>query len=111
MPDCIFCKIIKGEISATKVYEDEQILAFNDISPSSPTHILLIPKTHYDSLREANKAILGELLYRARELAQELGISETGFRTVINTGKQGGQTVAHLHLHLLGGRNHNWPPG
>ncbi len=111
MHDCIFCKIIKGEIPSSKVYEDEQVFAFHDISPASKTHVLIIPKTHYDSLREADKNILGELLYRAKELAKDLGISETGFRTVINTGKDGGQTVEHLHLHLLGGRAHHWPPG
>jgi len=109
--DCIFCKIIHGSIPATKVYEDEQVLAFKDISPASPTHILVIPKTHYASVREADKNTLGELLYRAKELAHELGISDSGFRTVINTGSDGGQTVAHLHLHLLGGRKHNWPAG
>ncbi len=111
MSDCLFCKIIKGEIPSAKVYEDEQVLAFNDISPASKTHVLLIPKIHYDSVRDVDKNTLGELLYRAKELAKDLGISESGFRTVINTGKDGGQTVGHLHLHLLGGRAHHWPPG
>ncbi len=111
MSDCIFCKIINSEIPAQKVYEDDIVFAFYDINPASKTHILVIPKTHFDSVREADKTTLGELLFRARELAKDLGISETGFRTVINTGRDGGQTVGHLHLHLLGGRQHHWPPG
>ncbi len=111
MQDCLFCKIINNEIPATKVYEDDLVLAFKDIKPASKTHILVIPKTHFDSLKEADQGTLGELLFRAKELAKDLGISESGFRTVINTGVDGGQTVAHLHLHLLGGRAHHWPPG
>jgi histidine triad (HIT) family protein len=109
---CVFCKIARGEIPATKVYEDDQILAFNDISPASPTHILLIPRKHYTSLSEFDgndKALLGELLFRAKELANELGL-EKGYRLAINTGIDGGQTVFHLHIHLLGGRSLRWPP-
>ncbi len=112
MQDCLFCKIIRAEIPSTKVFEDDELLAFNDISPASKTHVLIIPKKHYDSLREVEDSkLLGAILHRAKLLAEELGIAEAGYRTVINTGKNGGQTVGHLHLHLLGGRAHGWPPG
>lgn len=113
MSDCIFCKIIDGEIPSTKVYETENILAFRDIEPQAPTHIVIIPKKHYKSILEVeNKApVLAELLTAAKEIAQQEDLDENGFRLVINTGEEGGQTVDHLHLHLLGGRSLQWPPG
>nr|GMD39939.1 14 kDa zinc-binding protein [Ipomoea batatas] len=112
----IFDKIINKEIPANIVYEDDQVLAFRDISPQAPTHILLIPKVK-DGLTGLSKAeerhceILGRLLYTAKLVAKQEGLDENGFRLVINDGKDGGQTVFHIHLHLLGGRELNWPPG
>jgi histidine triad (HIT) family protein len=112
--NCLFCKIIAGEISSAKVYEDEVCIAFNDISPQAPTHILIIPRKHFDSLDKAEKSdkeTLGHLLFTAAEIAREKGFSEDGYRTVINTNSDGGQTVFHLHVHLLGGRPFIFPPG
>ncbi len=112
--NCIFCNIISGQIPSQKVFEDENLFAFRDINPVSPEHILIIPKIHKTNLNEFNSKdsnLLGELLLRAAKLAQDLGFSESGYRTVINTAVDGGQTVDHLHLHLLGGRKHLWPPG
>jgi histidine triad (HIT) family protein len=114
MDDCIFCKIIKGEIPSRKVFEDDEILAFHDISPAAPTHFLVIPKRHIADLMEtqaADSALLGRLLFKAQELAREQGCEEKGFRLVINCKSYGGQTVDHLHLHILGGRQLSWPPG
>ncbi|MBT6843463.1 MAG: histidine triad nucleotide-binding protein [Candidatus Melainabacteria bacterium] len=114
LDDCIFCKIIKGEIPSEKLYETEQVIAFKDISPASPHHYLIIPKIHKASLNEfdqEHKLILGEILLAAKEIAVKQGFAESGYRTVINTGKDGGQTVHHLHMHLLAGREHKWPPG
>lgn len=105
MSDCIFCKIIEGEIPSKKIYEDKDILAFHDIYPAAPVHFMIIPKLHIASLMEANadhQAILGKLLTMAAPLAKELG-SKEGFRTIINTGKIGRQEVYHLHMHVLGG--------
>ena len=112
--DCLFCKIIAGEIPSNKVYSDEHVYAFHDINPAAPTHILVIPKKHIESVREASaedEALLGKLLLAANHITEELGLAESGFRYVINTGKDGGQTVFHLHLHILGGRALSWPPG
>lgn len=112
--DCIFCKLASGEIPADKVYEDDRALAFHDLHPQAPVHVLLIPKEHLDSLNDAahgDEALLGHLLWLVPKIANQLGIAESGFRTVINTGADGGQTVSHLHLHLLGGRPMSWPPG
>lgn len=110
--DCLFCRIIRREIPATIVREDEHTLAFRDIDPKAPTHILVIPKTHVASLNEASDApMLGRLLLAARDLAKSEGIEGSGYRTVVNTGADAGQTVHHVHLHLLGGRSMNWPPG
>lgn len=112
MSDCLFCKIINKEIDADIIYEDEQCLAFNDISPKAPTHILLIPKKHIATLNNANDStLLGHLLTTTKDLAKEKGVSEDGYRVVINCNDHGGQEVYHLHLHLLAGRNLNWPPG
>ena len=112
MENCLFCKIVKGEIPSQKVYEDDAVLAFRDISPAAPEHVLIIPQKHYDNILQLdNNALLGQLFDVARQVAQTLGIDKTGFRIVINTGKDGGQTVEHLHLHLLGARELGWPPG
>ena len=110
-PDCIFCKIISKEIPAKIVFENEDCIAFSDIKPVSPVHILLIPKVHIKNLWETNDGnLLGKLLLAGKEVAQQNNLHE-GFRTVINTGDNGGQTVYHLHIHILGGRFHKWPPG
>lgn len=105
---CLFCQIATGDIPATKVFEDDRFVAFRDIHPQSPTHVLVIPKTHYESLStvpaEELENVLGGLYRAARAAVLALGIAESGYRSVINTGKWGGQTVFHLHLHLLGGR-------
>ena len=112
MSDCIFCKIVNGEIPSDKVYEDELCMAFNDVNPVAPTHILIIPKKHKKSLNEMdNDKLLGKLMLAAKKIAKEQGLSQDGYRIVNNTGKLGGQTVNHFHLHLLGGRNLQWPPG
>ena len=112
--ETIFSKIIRREIPADIVYEDEQALAFRDVSPQAPTHILVIPKEPLASVadaREQDAALLGHLMIVARKVAFDEGILEGGFRLVVNTGKDGGQTVPHLHIHILGGRPLSWPPG
>ncbi len=112
--DCLFCKIIAGEIPSKKVYEDEVCIVFNDISPQAPTHVLIVPREHFASLAVAekkHKETLGHLLLTAAEIAREKGFAESGYRTVINTNADGGQTVFHLHVHLLGGRPFIFPPG
>ena len=112
--NCIFCKIIAGEIPSKKIYESERVLAFYDVDPKAPVHVLIIPKTHIDSmlaLTEEDAPALAEIFTVAGKLAEELGIAENGFRLVVNTGKDGGQTMPHLHFHLLGGRSLAWPPG
>ena len=111
--DCIFCKIVAGNIPSKKVREDDQVLAFHDIDPRAPVHILIIPKQHLSSLahvQPADEALLGRLLHAAAGIAHEQGLGR-GYRVVISTGPEGGQTVDHLHLHLLGGRQMHWPPG
>ncbi|MBW4458930.1 MAG: histidine triad nucleotide-binding protein [Nodosilinea sp. WJT8-NPBG4] len=112
--DTIFSKIIRKEISANIVYEDDLCLAFTDITPQAPTHILVIPKKPIPKLSDAtpeDKELLGHLLLTVKQLADQAGLTEKGYRVVINTGNDGGQTVFHLHLHLLGGRSLDWPPG
>ncbi len=114
MEDCIFCKIINKEIPASMVFEDEKMIAFNDINSQAPIHILLIPREHFASLNdipEEKKNILSHLLLKARQIAQEKGIAEKGYRIVLNTEKDSGQEVFHIHFHLLGGRRMHWPPG
>jgi histidine triad (HIT) family protein len=114
MSDCIFCKIIAGEIPCRKIYEDDGMLAFHDITPQAPVHFLLIPKKHIRNLMEleaGDEALMGRLLNKAQELAKELGCEEKGARFVINAKSDGGQTVDHLHIHILGGRSLGWPPG
>lgn len=110
---CLFCKIIAGEIPSKKVFEDDLTYAFRDINPQAPTHILVVPRKHIQSLAEAgaeDQGLLGYLHLTAGRIAHSEGLA-SGFRTVINTGEDGGQTVDHLHVHLLGGRPMGWPPG
>jgi len=110
--DCLFCKIAAGQIPAAVVRRTDRALAFRDVNPQAPTHILVIPLEHVASLNEAkNPAMLGELVAFARDLAREAGLADSGYRLVLNTNADGGQTVFHLHLHLLGGRKLQWPPG
>ncbi len=112
--DCMFCRIITGEVKSTKVYEDDEAFAFEDNNPHAPTHILILPKDHIESLNDiarGDEAMLGHLLRLAPKIANQQGIAESGYRTVINTGENGGQSVWHLHIHLLGGRPLIWPPG
>jgi histidine triad (HIT) family protein len=111
---CLFCRIVNREIPASIVFEDDRLLAFNDINPQAPTHVLVIPKKHIESLNEiqtVDDQMIGELVRRAAAIARERGIAAAGFRTVFNTNRGAGQTVFHLHLHLLGGRSMEWPPG
>jgi histidine triad (HIT) family protein len=109
---CLFCRIVRREIPAKLVHEDEHVLAFRDIDPKAPTHVLVIPKAHVASLNEATDAEqLGRLMLAARSIALAEGLGEEGYRTVVNTGANAGQTVFHIHLHLLGGRRLGWPPG
>lgn len=114
LDDCIFCKIVANEIPAARVFEDEICIAFNDLSPQAPIHILIIPRDHIDSLDKAERddtKTLGHLLMTAADLAREKGFAENGYRVVINTNGDGGQTVFHLHVHLLAGRPFVFPPG
>ncbi|MDF2773438.1 MAG: histidine triad protein [Geminicoccaceae bacterium] len=110
--DCLFCRIVRKEIPAKLVAEDEHSLAFRDVNPQAPVHVLVIPKEHVPSLNEANDAaMLGRLSLMAAQIARAEGISGDGYRTVLNTNSAAGQTVFHIHLHLLGGRALHWPPG
>jgi histidine triad (HIT) family protein len=112
--ECLFCAIVAGGIPATKVLETDRILAFRDIDPQAPTHILVIPKTHHRdvaALAAANAALLGEVINAAQQVAAAEGVAEAGYRVVFNTGVQAGQTVPHVHGHVLGGRSLTWPPG
>ena len=115
MSDCIFCKIAAGEIPSQKVFEDESVVAFKDLSPQAPVHVLIVPKKHVQSVAQlsaVDKELAAHILVDVTpKLANELGIADTGFRLVVNTGDEGGQTVNHLHVHLLGGRKMTWPPG
>jgi histidine triad (HIT) family protein len=114
MEDCIFCKIVRKEILAKIVYEDDRIIAFEDIQPQAPIHILLIPKEHFTSLNalsEDKENLIGSIFLSARRIAEERGIKDRGYRIVLNTGKESGQEVFHIHFHLLGGRRMTWPPG
>ncbi|MBT3011408.1 MAG: histidine triad nucleotide-binding protein [Candidatus Thiodiazotropha sp. (ex Lucina aurantia)] len=114
MSDCLFCKFVNGEIKPDKVYEDDELLAFRDISPQAPIHILVIPKRHISTLNDLesdDEALMGKLILAAQRVAKEEGIDEVGYRTVINCNEDAGQSVFHIHLHLLGGRHMKWPPG
>lgn len=112
--DCIFCKIVNGEIPSKKVYEDELVYAFEDITPQAPVHVLIIPKEHISSaleINEENSSVIGHVFKVAAKIAKDLNIDKNGFRIVNNCGEHGGQTVHHIHFHMLGGRNLQWPPG
>jgi len=112
-PNCLFCKIIAGQIPSQKVYEDDEVFAFEDISPQAPTHVLIVPKEHIVSLQEAkpeDAKVIGYCNLIAARIGRERGI-EDGYRTVFNVGPRAGHSVFHLHLHLLGGRDLSWPPG
>ena len=114
MTDCLFCKIINGEIPSQKVYEDDKIYAFNDIDPQAPVHFLVIPKEHISSaleLSDANAGIVAHIFSTIAKLAREMGVADGGYRVVNDFGAEGGQTVGHLHFHVLAGRNIGWPPG
>ena len=112
MPDCLFCKIAAGEIPATIVAEDDRFVAFRDVNPEAPTHVLAIPRQHIASLNDAGDAeLLGRLLLFVQRVAAREGLAGRGYRVVMNTNADGGQTVFHLHAHLLGGRAMRWPPG
>ena len=112
--DCLFCRIARREVPATILFETERVIAFEDIRPKAPVHVLVIPRVHFASLDEApegSEGLLGELLVAARRAAREKGVADTGFRVVLNTGPDSGQEVRHIHFHVLGGRRLTWPPG
>lgn len=114
MNDCLFCKIVSGDIPSLKVYEDDTVYAFNDIEPQAPVHIIIIPKVHIASgneLNDENSAFVGHIFSVAAKIAKDMGFADNGWRIVNNCGVDGGQTVGHLHFHLLAGRNLQWPPG
>ena len=114
MTDCLFCKIVRGEIPTKKVYEDEHVLAFEDIQPKAPTHVLIIPKKPIPRIAEAHPddhQVLGHLLIKAAEVAKQLGLNKNGYRLVFNNGPDAGEAVPHLHCHIIGGRQMSWPPG
>ena len=114
MADCLFCKIAAGEIPATLVHQDEHLIAFKDINPQAPMHVLIVPRRHIDTLNDltpADDGLVGEMLRRAAALAVEHGHGDRGYRTVFNCNADAGQTVFHIHLHVLGGRSLHWPPG
>lgn len=111
---CLFCRIATGEITAKKVYEDDHVVAFNDINPQAPTHVLVIPRRHIatlDDLTEDEASIIGMTLVRVSQIARNLQLNSEGYRVVVNHGEAAGQTVFHVHFHLVGGRNLSWPPG
>jgi histidine triad (HIT) family protein len=112
--NCLFCKMVSGEIKPDVVYQDEAVLAFKDINPQAPVHVLVIPKRHVTTLNDLgpqDAELAGRLILTAVHIAKELGLAESGYRTLINTNREGGQVVFHVHLHLLGGRQMKWPPG
>jgi len=114
MNDCLFCKIVARTIPAVLVYDDDLVVAFDDINPQAPTHTLIIPRKHFTSiaeLQESDVTLLGRLLLAGNKIARQKGIANAGYRFVVNTGAHGGQSVFHLHLHVLGGRHMGWPPG
>jgi histidine triad (HIT) family protein len=114
MPECLFCKIVNGQIPATLVYQDDRLVAFKDINPQAPMHVLVIPRRHVASLNELtveDDGLVGEMVRRAAAIAREHGHADRGFRTVFNCNADAGQTVFHIHLHVLGGRTLTWPPG
>ena len=114
MTDCLFCKMVSGEITPDTIYEDDDVLAFRDINPQTPVHALVIPKQHVSTINDldADSAVLvGKMMMAAARIAQQEGFAEQGYRTIMNCNAHGGQTVFHIHLHLLGGRVMGWPPG
>jgi histidine triad (HIT) family protein len=114
MTDCLFCKFVSGEIQPDVVYEDPEVLAFRDVNPQAPTHVLVIPKRHISTLNDlqaADAELIGKLYLAAQQVARDEGIDEPGYRTLINCNPEAGQSVFHIHLHLLGGRRMHWPPG
>jgi len=114
MTDCIFCKIVTGEIPAAVVYDDDQVLAFRDIQPEAPVHIIIIPKRHIATLNDLTSTdaeLIGRMHLAARQVALDLGVADSGYRTLINCNRDAGQYVFHVHMHLLAGRNLGWPPG
>lgn len=114
MDDCLFCKIIKGEIPTNKAYEDDEVIAFHDLNPQAPVHLLVIPKKHIPTvgdLEDIDVVVVGNMIKVAKELAKENEITGSGFRLIFNNNRDAGQEVFHLHLHLLGGRKFTWPPG
>jgi histidine triad (HIT) family protein len=114
MSSCLFCRIVNGEVPATKVYEDEHLVAINDINPQAPMHVLVLPRAHIATLNDVlaeHDALLGSMVRRASIIAAERGYASGGFRTVINCNPDAGQTVFHIHLHVLAGRRMHWPPG
>ncbi|MCB0222030.1 MAG: histidine triad nucleotide-binding protein [Chrysiogenetes bacterium] len=114
MSECLFCRIVTGEIPAEKLHEDEHTIAFRDINPQAPTHFLVIPKKHIETLLDVtpeDHELMGRLVHTANTVAKAQGVDKAGFRAVVNCREQGGQTVYHLHLHVLGGRFMKWPPG
>jgi len=110
MTDCIFCKIVAGEIPSKKIYEDDKIIVINDLNPGAPIHVLIIPKEHTENILTASPELLPYIQNKLGEIVKKLGINENGFRIVINTGEDGGQSVKHLHFHVLGGKTLGWPP-
>lgn len=114
MSDCIFCRIAAGQIPATMLYDDGEVLAFRDINPEAPVHLLIVPRRHISTLNdlnEADAALIGRLYLAGKQVAAELGVAERGYRTVINCNRDAGQIVFHIHMHLLAGREMGWPPG
>lgn len=114
MSDCIFCRIAAGQIPATMLYDDGEVLAFRDINPEAPIHLLIVPRRHISTLNdlnEADAALIGRLYLAGKQVAAELGVAERGYRTVINCNRDAGQIVFHIHMHLLAGREMGWPPG
>jgi histidine triad (HIT) family protein len=114
MADCLFCRIVSKKVPAKIIYEDERVLAFDDINPQAPVHILVIPKKHISTtldIEDGDNALIGHLFQTAGEVAKGKGIAKRGFRLVVNTNPEAGQTVYHVHIHILGGRHMHWPPG
>jgi len=114
MSDCIFCKIVRGDIPADILYQDENVLAFRDLSPQAPVHFLVIPKKHISTINDIQSAdveLIGQLYLAAKKIAKQEGMDETGYRCVMNCNDDGGQTVHHIHLHVMGKRQMSWPPG
>jgi histidine triad (HIT) family protein len=114
MAECIFCRIAAGKIPANKIFEGEEVIAFGDVNPQAPHHILIIPRRHIESvneLKEEDAPLVAKMVLAAKEIAGKLGVAQSGYRLVLNTNRAAGQAVFHIHLHLLGGRTFSWPPG